>query len=417
MFVVYLIWFQSPFYFPKPTGRYSVGVKTYHWVDTSRKETLANDPIHPNRELMVNVWYPAKNKSPEKPTTPYAPYIVDFCKKNQKIVWLLAGLSRPIYSYAQPKALLAQDEPRYPVIIFSHGFGVTRDGNTAHCEELASHGYVVVGISHTYDASIVQFPDGRIADGFKSIEKRFRKLEKYNDLEKQMHQAIEPWISDVHFVLDQLEKLTSNNASIFYQRFDQENIGIFGHSMGGATAIQICRRDARVKAGVNLDGSLFGSDVTKKFDKPCMFMLSEDTVKIFERPWTRNDWKNFIISSQDEEKKFKAIYLPAIKELTQSIGHDVYTFVVKNAGHADFCDNAFGNKSASLCCRILVVLGAGEALAVGKINGFRATKIVNAYLVNFFDKYLKGKPSELLDGGSKPYAEIEAKQWINQKQP
>src|SRR3990170_5842882 len=94
-FIVYLIWFQSPFYFPKPTGQYSVGTKTYHWIDTKRKELHDNNPAHPFRELMVKIWYPSTLKLPAvaptelwrtgrragpaqgnfsyRPTTPYAP--------------------------------------------------------------------------------------------------------------------------------------------------------------------------------------------------------------------------------------------------------------------------------------------------------------------------------------------------------
>ncbi len=75
--VSYLLWFQPPFYFPKPTGPYAVGTKEYHWIDTSRKEIYSDDPAHPYRELMIKIWFPAQGNLPEKPTTPYAPYFVN----------------------------------------------------------------------------------------------------------------------------------------------------------------------------------------------------------------------------------------------------------------------------------------------------------------------------------------------------
>ena len=415
----YLAWFQPAFHFPKPTGQYAVGTKTYHWIDTNRKETLNDDTAHPSRELMVSIWHPSSlgydvtgptdGKLPDKPTTPYAPDLVDYFKKNQKLIWLL-GFSRQMYSYAQPGLTMATDVPQFPVIIFSHGFGCTRDSNTAHCEELASHGYVVVGISHTYDSAIVEFPNSRIANGLKSMEERFVKIEKFMEMEKQLDQGIEIWISDVQFVLDQLEQLTNNKKSIFYQRFDQKNIGIFGHSFGGATAIQICRNDSRVKAGVNLDGAVYGTDITKKVDKPCMFMLNEDLAKLDERPWTPDDWKKFKISSQEEETMLRSRMLPAFKKIAKSIGPDGYTFVIKDSRHMDFCDSAFTGKYASLVSRILITLGASETLCLGAIDGFKMTEIVSAYLVNFFNKYLKNQPSELLDRKGKRYAEIETKQ-------
>lgn len=415
----YLAWFQPPFYFPRPTGRYAVGVTNYYWVDVTRKEIDGNDPKHPNRELMIKIWYPA---SPSLSATPgtaqglllkkstiiYAPERLHFFQRRLSFFGRLIGLSRPIYCYGQPNAVLATAKPRYPVTIFSHGFGTSSDSNTTHCEELASHGYVVVGINHTYDSSVTQFSDGRIADGVKSIQKRMRK----NTRLKWLDQEIEVWIADTHFVLDQLEQLANDKKSIFYQHLDQGHIGMFGHSFGGATAVHICQRDPRVKAGVDLDGSLFGPDVTKNFNKPFMAMLSENDVKLYERPWTRDDWKKVGICSLDEERKEKAAYLPALKRLAQSADHDAYIFVINGTKHMDFSDIAI-LKYASPIGQFLTKLGFTGCEQEKAIDGFRATKIVNAYLINFFDKYLKGQPSPLLDGTSKPYAEIKTKQWTN----
>ena len=283
--VAYLIWPQPTFNLPKPTGQYAIGRTTYHWTDATRKEIYSDDSKHPNRELMVNIWYPSQGTLTEKPTTPYATYVIDYLKKNQKILWLLECY--PSYSYAQPEALLASGLSRYPIIIVSHGLNSVPDAHTSQCEELASHGYVVVGINHTYDSIVTQFPDGRIADGMKSMKKKMQN-KNIMDIDKQMDQDIEIRVSDIHFVLDQLEFLASNKMSLFYQRLDQKNIGVFGHSFGGATAVQICRRDSRIKAGIDLDGFLQGSDATKNFDKPFMFLLSEVSVKKYEQPWSQN---------------------------------------------------------------------------------------------------------------------------------
>ena len=406
-FIVYLIWFQSPFYFPKPTGQYSVGTKTYHWIDTKRKELHDNNPAHPFRELMVKIWYPstlklrrtgpAQGKSAEKPTTPYAPYFVDYFKKNKPLIWL-ALLSRPMYCYAKPDATLTTDIPQLPIIIFSPGFRSIYDGNTSSCEELASQGYIVVGISHPYNNSVIQFPDGRVI-----LNKTYNPDD-----------SAEIWLADVQFVLNQLEQLAHNEKSIFYQRLDLNHIGMFGHSMGGSTAIKSSLFDSRIKAAVNLDGALFGSKITKKIDKPCMVMLAEIGVNFNERPLTQQEWKKHGIHSLEEEIAAKADYLPALKQLAQSAQHDFYTRVIKDAGHFDFCDLTL-LKSASPIVKIIATLDSSilSILKLGSIDGFRATEIVNAYLVTFFNKYLKGRPSAILDGTSKKYAEVESKLWAN----
>ena len=406
---VYLAWFQPPFYLPKPTGQYAVGVKDFHWIDTNRKETLNDDPAHPNRELMVSIWHPTQGKPSNKPTTPYAPYLIEYFKKNNKLLWIMA-LSRPIYSYAKPNATIIQNGKAFPIIIFSHGDGGTCDSNTAHCEELASHGYVVVGISHTYQSGVVKFPDGRIADSTKDFlgteNKNFMERRKITD-----HEVTNIWVSDVRFVLDQLKKINQEKESTFLNRLDLENIGMFGQSMGGSTSVQSCRRDSRIKACVNLDGSLFGTDVIKSFDKPFMGIFAGDSVKIVDQLLTtQKDWPRFRITSTNEAKMVISRYLAAAKLLSKNIGHDAYVFIVNNAGHIDFTDVTFC-KSASLTSRLVAKfrLGLKSDFGVGSIDSFKVTKIVNSYLVNFFDKYLKNQTSELLDGDGKRYAEVENK--------
>jgi len=406
--LVYLVWFQAPFYFPKPTGKYAVGIKTYHWIDTKRKEILSDDPNHPNRELMVNIWYPTQKKLDKTPMTPYAPYLVDHFKKNHPFGWILYAAHRTVYSYAKLEAPIATDEQNYPVVIFSHGSEVTRDHNTAECEELASHGYLVVGISHTYNSQIVKFPDGRMVDGRKTMKERC-KNKNLKQVLQQFDKDSETWVADVSFVIDQLEKLNSDKESTFYQHIDQKNIGIFGHSVGGGTAAQVCRHDPRVKAGVSLDGFLLGSNATIGFDKPFLSILAGDRANTFARPWTQNDWEKFGMSSLDDEKMFKSYYLPAFESLFRSVNYDKYTVVINGAGHLDFCDIAF-LRYASYFWRTLMTSGIADgAFCTETIDGFRATEIVNAYLVNFFDKYLKDQPSDLLDGGNKRYTEVETK--------
>jgi hypothetical protein len=44
--------------------------------------------------------------------------------------------------------------------------------------------------------------------------------------------------------------------------------------------------------------------------------------------------------------------------------------------------------------------------AFGPIDGYRMVKIMNAYTLAFFDEYLKGEMSPLLDGPSPDYPEV-----------
>lgn len=412
VFVAYLIWFQPPIFFPKPTGQYAVGCKDFHWVDTSRNEIYAHDAAHPNRELMVKIWYPTSAVAqlamadrslklggtnlvqkvlPEKPTTRYQTDLDYYCKTTHPLTWLTKH-ARPMYSYAQPNTTPIKETMPFPCVLFSHGYGETRESNTAYCEELASHGYIVVGMSHPYGSCFVQFPDGHSAHGL--TEKTNTTVSK--SFIQQHYEDLDIWLHDVAFVIDQLETLAGQEGSTLYQSIDTKNIGIFGHSYGGAVAMQMCRQNPRIKAGVVLDGPLYGKEAIKTFDKPCMFILAQETMNMLKRPFSIKAKKAFGFESREAEFMFKGRYMPAIKRFIKAMGSNAHTFVIQEAGHLDFCDitlhkNNFFHKQD----------------LVGSIDGFRVTKIVNAYLVNFFDKYLKNKSSALLDGDDSQYPEVE----------
>jgi pimeloyl-ACP methyl ester carboxylesterase len=141
-------------------------------------------------------------------------------------------------------------------------------------EDLASHGYFVVGFDAPYRSFVVVLPEGRIVP----------RLPQYN-VENANGNLADPvigkllgmWTSDTKFVVDRLQKLNEDKASEFRGRMDLNRLGMFGHSFGGATALQFCHDDSRCRATVDLDGIPFGSVVREGLTKPCMFVLSDHT--------------------------------------------------------------------------------------------------------------------------------------------
>ncbi|MFA5075147.1 MAG: hypothetical protein WC436_03540 [Candidatus Babeliales bacterium] len=392
--VIYLSWLQKPFYFPKPTGEYAIGSVTYHWIDTNRKETLQQVPEHPNREIMVQIWYPASGKPQEIPATPYTTYAQNYTWQTDKLTWLVEH-SRPIYVWTMPDAKIADISQQFPVIIFSHGFTGRFDINTAQCEELASNGYVVVGIGHTFDSILMEFPDGRIA---KISDKKLGKFTHPLDLTEE---EVDIRVADTQFVIDQITKLNSDQQNFLYNKLDLNKIGMFGHSLGGVTTIKIMPKDSRIKAGAVLDSPLMGKEFFQKFSQPFMFMLQES---IYDAIWVTDDPEKMDTQIKWAQER----YIPGIEKFSQSLSNDVYNITIKGAKHMAFCDLAL-LKEAIFLSPLFNNLGVGE------INGFNAVKIINSYLVAFFDKYLKNKPSDLLDGKIKPYPEVELKSWIKNK--
>ena len=59
-------------------------------------------------------------------------------------------------------AMIAHRAQSYPVIIYSHSFNGLNTENSILFEQLASHGYVVLSIAHSYEAIVSISPDGEI---------------------------------------------------------------------------------------------------------------------------------------------------------------------------------------------------------------------------------------------------------------
>ena len=137
---------------PEPTGKHAVGRLSYDWVDSTRTEIYGANGGDP-RELVVFVWYPAKERAAE--LAPYLPQawapVADFLGIN------VAGLR----SHAVPDATVAADDSAYPVLLLSPS-GFPPLLLTAIAEELASHGFIVVGVNHTYETAVTAFGDGRV---------------------------------------------------------------------------------------------------------------------------------------------------------------------------------------------------------------------------------------------------------------
>src|SRR5262249_47279025 len=138
---------------PPPTGPFAVGRVTVHWIDRSRSEPLK--PDHGPRELMVDVWYPADSAA-----GPWAEYLDRSAFDQPQSAERLKGYLRTAYdaikagsvsTHAIQGAPFTRAAKRSPVLVFSHGGGEARETYTAQLGDLASHGYVVAAVTHTYD--------------------------------------------------------------------------------------------------------------------------------------------------------------------------------------------------------------------------------------------------------------------------
>lgn len=158
---------------------------------------------------------------------------------------------------------------KWPVVLFSPGFGGSRAVYTGLAEWLAEKGYVVVTLDHPYESAVTELPDGRIAAAVDNFPNNASHAEAHAWMAKQLDIRA----ADMQFALDQLrpEIIGADLAS----QLDLDHVAAIGHSLGGATAAVAMAHDPRLKAAANLDGTLYGAIIEAPLDRPFLLLQSD----------------------------------------------------------------------------------------------------------------------------------------------
>jgi len=375
------------FEIPAPEGPYGVGTTTRHLIDITRPETATINP-EDKREIGLKIWYPSATSD-----YPKANYWSNSHERNRA---MLAGFKAPetfgflfshiagIVTNSHVNAPVASGP--FPILIFSHAlnFG-TSEQNTILMEHLASYGYLVVSITHTYGGLFYRFPDGRMSRSEK-IQKKSRRifeLEQTDELDnlsihstdsledltnlllrageilKQttaFHQDnIDTWSKDQIFVIDKLFEFEKDDP-LLAGKLNTDLIGVFGMSFGGTTSLQTCVLDTRCKAVANIDGFQINSIYLPPLQVP-LLIISE-----MKYQWNRVTFASAISRS----------YLVSVSETE----------------HANFTDLA-----------LLSPLLIGTSV-LGTIEPGRGLELINTIVKTFFDtelQNLEGKHVSDLD--------------------
>jgi dienelactone hydrolase len=355
-------------YLPGPTGPWPVGVTSLWLTDASR-----HDPWVPRvavRELMVSLWYPAGSSDGR-----LAPYMTPVESELQLTSRGIAGvppdaLSR-VRTNAGVDATPVAQPGSLPLIVLSPGFTGPRSSLTGLAEDLASHGYVVAGVEHTYESFATAFPDGRVTTCLARESRRRNRMEA----------VAAGRAADVRFVLDKLTG--AHQAWPGGALVNPARIGMAGHSVGGAATIAAMVADPRIRAGIDMDGSTVGSIPDEGLARPFLFLgkQSNYTPGRGEGVTTPQEWKLLRGAVSTWERDWELL-----------TGWRRW-LVVAGAVHASFTDLAL------LADQIGIDTGAS-------LSGARSLDITRAYVRAFFDQHLRGMPQSLLDQPSARYPEV-----------
>jgi len=354
---------------PTPTGPFAVGRTIYDWSDEAAVDTLA--PVAgTKRELLAWIWYPATPEQSGTVVDDYVPPAVGAAVERVRtgIFGFLTKDVSKVHAHSLRNANVSLQQQSYPVLILRGGASSEAWNYSALAEDLASHGYVVVGLDAPYRTGVVVFPDGRVVRRTSENNPELCEEKTGREREACANRIIAAWTADMAFALDRLAQLnTADPAGKFTGRFDLTRVGIFGHSFGGAQAAELCSQDSRCKAGVDVDGSLHGNVIQTGIHTPFMFLLSGQGDFSSSDAEVRQIWADI-----------QSVYnrLPANKRLL---------ITIRGANHFLFSDDGALLKSHILM-RTLRMFG------VLHMDGRRQLAVTAYCLRSFLDTYLK-RPS------------------------
>ncbi|MGW5864432.1 alpha/beta hydrolase [Streptomyces sp. NPDC055239] len=369
---------------PAPTGPHRIGMVSTRLVDTSRRDPWVKSV--PYRELMISIWYPAAAHSggaSDAAGQRIAPYMTPGAAERWNAI-SPHGIPKDAIDFAAMRTHAWEGAPadtsggRRPVLLYASGANDPRTWGTSVVEELASHGYVVVTIDHTYEAPGVQFPDGSVKDDA-PLYKALEEAQRNNTLTALLGKVLDIRVADSKFVLDRLGSLPHGLSRVV----DQKRVGMFGQSAGGMAAAETMYEDSRVRAGMNMDGTL------EKNPEPKGTNLTPVAQHGLTRPF-------LLMGSQGNDRTTEASWR-AFWSHTTGWKRDL---TLRGSKHQTYTDLA----------ALLPQTGVDSKVIeenIGTVAPGRAVAVERAYARSFFDRWLRGQDDHLLDAPSGRYPEVE----------
>jgi len=341
---------------PAPSGSYHVGTQSFTLIDETRPAIYSSD-LNDHRKINYQMWYPSDDVDGYE----QAPWLYDG-KPIAKGVAKMMGLpafslnhTTLIESHSYIDAPLSNKQDQYPVVIISHGWTGFLNLHTDIAELLASHGYIVISIDHTYGSAATVFEDDVAylnRDALPNRDKTPNFLDYGNTL-------INTYAGDITALINQMETF-NNGDTQFTDKLDLDQIGLIGHSTGAGAAVTTAIQDERVKLVLGMDAWVepIKEEVTSQgLDIPSLFLRSEE--------WEDKDNNINLYQLIKSSTKTPELYqIDGTKHLDFTMVY-MYSPISSNIG------------------------------ITGPLDGFKSAKIQQDIILNFFNTHVKHDSDEM----------------------
>ena len=340
---------------PEVTGASAVGRMEVTLNDTGRVDPFFTDGR--TRELAVWIWYPAVEGASGAPA-PYVPAAWAPLVNTE----VPAPLSQDLTTVRTHSIENAALEGRPPAVVLMPGLGEPVASYTALAEDLASHGYAVIGINPTGSIDVV-FPDGHVVGATPAGSVNEMVIDRWYDSAARVANV---WAADAQYVVRTLAASPPHIGAL-----DFDNTAYIGHSMGGAAAFEACRQDPTCGGAVDMDGTLWTDVRATGLEAPSL-LLQQDQSGECDAFCERADPDfDTVMAAESSER-----------------------FAIVGSRHMNYSE-------------LGLMWGPANAIVLGTIDADRMSVITRDMVRSFLDVHLRGLPASTFAETSARHAEVE----------
>ncbi|EAR10718.1 carboxylic ester hydrolase [Reinekea blandensis] len=247
----------------------------------------------------VYAWYPTCNTLDTQPLPYSEDWLNDVLAQQYGIPAFLMGGESPSDSW-----LNAPPAPgAYPVLIFNHGWGAFARSNMTQMQTLAEAGFVVLSLNHPGDSAIVQDASGQLhrqSDDVlntpepteEDLAAIARQLTSIRDSQtpaafrdavaalearpdyQPLQDNFQRWVADTEHLLTLLDSSSEQLPASLISHLDTTNIGLLGHSFGGAVSGVVTHRTEQHRPTIVMDVPQFTYGLELIHDTPTIRYLN-----------------------------------------------------------------------------------------------------------------------------------------------
>lgn len=211
----------------------------------------------------INVELPAKDGSPRLIAQIWYPS--DQVGNLPAVKWLPDSKLAPAFPYhrlasarahARAGVPVITSERPLPVIFYEHSWLGHRAENVVQVENLASRGFVIVAADHPGQSERVLYSDGSVVERSISAPLDYSSLKAAAAFRVTAERCFTERMANVERVRLAMKGDAAGNLQ---GKLDLDQVGVFGFSFGGSSAIRLCAGNPAFRAGANEDGLFLGT--------------------------------------------------------------------------------------------------------------------------------------------------------------